>query len=783
VITTCPHPAELARIGRGADAGSCPADLAAHIEDCPGCRQFLERCAAGGLDSLITPWAAGPREDGPPPRIEGFAIERELGRGAAGVVYLAHSDLPRRPVALKALPGGRRAGPQERRRWLREAEAAAAVRHRHIVTLYDAIVTDDWFVLALEYVAGGTLADRLAGPLAPRAAARLVEAIAGAVQHIHRSGLLHLDLKPSNILLDGDPGAGWGGVIPKVTDFGIARAAESAATDTGGAGPGGTPAYMAPEQISKTRREMTVQADIHGLGAILYHMLTGRPPYRGATVLETIDQVQRQEPEPPRRINPGVPRDLETICLKCLYKDQGRRYSSAEALAADLSRWLDGRPISARPVSAAEKSWRWCRRRPVIAALAAALMLTLWVSFVTVVVLWRRAEANFQVSVEMVGDLVDVVAGGEDGLPKAMTLDRLIPLLEHQRKHLLALSSSRPADLRVAYRLASVEGQLGTDLMRAGRHEEARSVSLDSLARQEELIRRHPKEANARPYLAWCCWRLAEVSERRGDAESCIAYLERGVQLWAEAIRLSPNASWFAMLIEFRSDLAWHHYWRGDRERAVSLLVTNEREVDNPPVGCDGQSVAVWRLLARIDLAELLPRAAPIDGREGGNHRSGSLAPLSRLMAPTDAKQSAGDWARLAAEALGCGDPDPHAAARREAEDTHLIMGLLAARASRLRRSRDVQGAGRVAERMLALADRVVANHPDEPAAYLALSSAYAQIYKNGYDTDDMPSIEANMKRAHDAAQKALLLDLGSEKARHAVDDLQRRLAKLRPDD
>ncbi len=286
MLTCCPEPAELARLGRGADAGSCPPEWSAHIEDCPRCRDFLDRCAVRGLDSFDASRTAGTMAPGMLPSIDGFTIERELGRGAMGVVCLAHRDMPKRQVALKLLPGGRRAGSQERRQWLREAEAAAAVRHPHIVTLYEAIVTDDWFLLALEYVPGGTLGHRLTEPLLPRTAARMAEMIARAVHHIHRSGLLHLDLKPSNILLDGDGGAGWDGLVPKVTDFGIARAVDAAATDTGGALLGGTPSYMAPEQVTSPRIDMTAAADIHGMGAILYHMLTGRPPYQGATFLD-----------------------------------------------------------------------------------------------------------------------------------------------------------------------------------------------------------------------------------------------------------------------------------------------------------------------------------------------------------------------------------------------------------------------------------------------------------------------------------------------------------------
>ena len=367
--------------------------MASHIEQCPECQEFLKWRVQDGLEPL-TPRAAelpGPETI---PQIDGFTIERELGRGAMGVVYLARRDTPRRQVALKLLPGGRRAGPRERRQWLREAEAASLVRHPNVVTLYEVGEADDCFLLVLEYLPGGTLADRLSGPLPPVNAARLIETIARAVHHIHLHGQLHLDLKPSNILLDGEAGAGWEAIIPKVSDFGIARTADPGATDTAGVGAGGSPPYMAPEQITKPRKELSPSADIHALGAILYHMLTGMPPYRGATVLDTLEQVRNQEPVPPRRLIAQIPNDLETIALKRLEKNPSARYASAEAMADDLRRWLGGRPISARPVSPLENFWRRCRRRPVVAALTAALMLVLSIGFLIVIPLWRRAEAE-----------------------------------------------------------------------------------------------------------------------------------------------------------------------------------------------------------------------------------------------------------------------------------------------------------------------------------------------------------------------------------------------------
>ena len=333
-----------------------------------------------------------------------------------GVVYLAIGTGLDRPVALKILPGasGSDASTGPRRRWLREARAVSSIRHPNVVPLYDYGEADGWFYLVLEYVPGGTLKKRLTEPLPPRVAAGLMETIARAVGYLHGRGLLHLDLKPSNILLDCEENGPWDRVIPRISDFGLALSDDDAgASETSLAGIRGTPSYMAPEQAAGSRAGVGAAADIHALGAILYELLTGRPPFQGASTLETLDQVRGQEPVPPRRLNPKIPRDLETIALKCLEKNPSRRYASAEALADDLRRWLDGRPIKARPVSPVGQAWRWCRRQPVIAALAATLLLTLIGSFLGLLALLRRSEtlrsrseANYQVASRSLDELL-----------------------------------------------------------------------------------------------------------------------------------------------------------------------------------------------------------------------------------------------------------------------------------------------------------------------------------------------------------------------------------------
>ena len=269
----------------------------------------------------------------------------------------------------------------------------------------------------LEFVPGGTLKERLRGPLPPRAAAELMETIARAVTAVHAAGLLHLDLKPSNILLDSAPDGPWQDACSQGLRFRHRPAPGAIRTRRRRAWPGrrGTPSYMAPEQATASRADVGAAADIHALGAILYELLTGRPPFQGASTLETLDQVRGQKPVPPRRLNPKIPRDLETIALKCLEKNPSRRYASAEALADDLNRFLEGRPIKARPVSPIEHAWRWCRRQPVIAALAATLLLTLIGSFLGLLALLRRSEAqrarseaNYQVASRSLDELVSI---------------------------------------------------------------------------------------------------------------------------------------------------------------------------------------------------------------------------------------------------------------------------------------------------------------------------------------------------------------------------------------
>jgi serine/threonine protein kinase len=438
-MTFCPSDEQLARLLAGDLSTAEQDALARHVEGCASCQEQLARLtattdaetwqhaehppqgseaeeamlrrlkrmpppSAPGVDEQAT-WrtnaSPGAVEPGPAaaewPAVPGYEILGVLGRGGMGVVYEARQLALQRTVALKMVLPGNHANAKDLVRFRTEAEAIARLQHPNIVQIYDVGEAAGRPYFVLEFVAGGSLAQHLGGtpqPVCP--AAQLVETLARAVHAAHASGVVHRDLKPGNILLQTEratkdtnegkkPDSFFGSLVehatPKITDFGVAKCGAG-----GGAAPTligptvtgelvGTPSYMAPEQAKVPRQPVGPAADVYALGAILYELLTGRPPFKGQTPLETVLQVLHREPVPVTSLRPDVPRDLETICHKCLRKEPRQRYGSALELAEDLQRFLRHEPIRARPVPAVEKLWRWVRRHPAPAGLLAAGLL------------------------------------------------------------------------------------------------------------------------------------------------------------------------------------------------------------------------------------------------------------------------------------------------------------------------------------------------------------------------------------------------------------------------
>ncbi|MFO0810951.1 MAG: serine/threonine-protein kinase [Gemmataceae bacterium] len=422
-IDVCPAPATL----RDLLAGTAGPTVASHVESCPACQARLAALAGSPgsapatlLDShgeFLSKLGAGLSATAPP-TIPGYEILEELGRGGVGVVYKARQPALDRIVALKVLLGSGHETPAELERFQAEARAAGRLTHPGIVRVYE---VGEWCpfpdalprpYLCLEYVPGGSLDRAIARtPQPPRAAATIVKQVAEAVEAAHQAGLVHRDLKPANILLSQEEprtknqepttatAVSWNldlgswSLRPKVADFGLAKRfdADGGQTQTGTIL--GTPSYMAPEQARGWHRDIGPRTDVFSLGAILYEMLTGRPPFQGPTPLETVMQVTRVEPLPPRRLQPAVPRDLETICLKCLEKPPDRRYPSAAALADDLGRYLDGRPILARPIGVFGRAVKLARRHPLPAALTGLTAAVIVGSVVALAYAFRESEA------------------------------------------------------------------------------------------------------------------------------------------------------------------------------------------------------------------------------------------------------------------------------------------------------------------------------------------------------------------------------------------------------
>jgi serine/threonine protein kinase len=798
-MSVCSRLGEMRRVICESLGDDTLAAIDAHVRDCPDCQDELPKLAQDLRWAPSRPADPLP-EEGTFPPIDGFAFERELGRGGMGVVYLARKEALRsRPVALKVVPRAPGRSDAERRQWRDEAQALSLVSHPQVVTLFDAGETPAWRFLVLEYISGGSLEDRPRGPLPPRTAATLLAKIADGVAAIHRAGLVHLDLKPPNILLDCEPGTPLDRANPRVSDFGIARLLADPAL--AGDDPrttnlrAGTPSFMAPEQVRADRLRIGPATDIHALGAILYELLTGRPPFEGPSPTETMAHILEQEPVPPRRLIPRIPRDLETIALKCLEKDPSRRYASAGALADDLRRWLDGRPIAARPVSRPERAWRWCRRRPAVAALVVTLLLALWGGSFGMFLLWRkaesergraeservragaaqaRAEADLQRAAELLGRLVELNVGGRYSLPKVVTREDKISLLQLTRRNLLDLADRLPNREAMLLQLYLVNTRLGVTLAQESREDEARHVFECSLREAEDALRRFPDSSLPRGWLIDSLDQLAQLADRGKRPEEVEAFRARAISGAEEVFRAAPRVDALVTLLYHRRALTRMLADQGRRAEAKALILANRRAIEESPCQGGDERIVIEYLLNAIDSWHFGIHSS-LGPRIDGDRPPDALAMLG---SPEADRLPAEAWAELALRALRLAEkmcsvtlPESKSALRL----THALHDT----ASEQRSGRRLVPARQTADRMLALARLVVERNPEDSDAHLAVAVAYDEVCKNAWQVNDRATIARYLRLAIESNRRALEFSPDDERARATLESREQKLNDL----
>jgi len=532
-----------------------------------------------------------------------YEIVREIARGGMGVVFQARQNSLNRPVALKMILAGQLADDTDVRRFYIEAEAAANLDHPGIVPIYEVGQHEGQHYFSMGFVEGQSLSQRLARGLLPaREAAELIRRVSEAIEYAHRRGVIHRDLKPANILLDanGDP---------RVTDFGLAKKVQGDSGLTGSGQIMGTPSYMPPEQARGKRGDVGPAADVYALGATLYALVTGRPPFQAASVMDTVIQVISEDPVPPRRLNVSVPRDLETICLKCLEKERSRRYGSAAALGEDLRRFLVGEPVLARPVSQVERGWRWCKRNPWLAgAIGSAAALLVAVAVLSLRYAAdrnraatkiaglaadlkkenqiandearrasdeaRRANVEAQRAEEREVLAIDAVKKFRDAVHTHPELKNH-PELDSLRKALLKeplaffqmlrdqLQADRDASSGNLKRLADANFDLARTTEEIGSIPDAIRSYAESIALHDRIGRDRPADIGCQNHLAQSHNSIGLLLRATGRPAEALSSLRRGLEIFERLARENPS------VVQFEDDLAGGYLNIGNVLRAT----------------------------------------------------------------------------------------------------------------------------------------------------------------------------------------------------------------------
>lgn len=794
-MTACPSLDELLRLDFERLGDEMFADLEEHLETCDRCRRTLDEALTGAF-------ARGPAAV--LPSLPGFVVDRELGRGAMGVVYLATRREDGRRVALKFLGGG----PDDRARWRREAGAMRRLDHPGIVRLLDVIDDEPRFCLVLEYVPGGRLEDRLDEAPDPRSAAAVVESIARAIERVHEAGFLHLDLKPTNVLLVEGFDVPLEHARPKVADFGLVLPwGDPEATWTRAVGPRGTPSYMAPEQLIMDRDTIGPAADVYAIGAILYRMLAGRPPFLAANQVETYFQLRDRDPVPPRRLNPDVPPPLETICLACLHKDPARRYRSAAALADDLRRFLAGRRIAMRPTPRAVRAARWCRRNRAVAGLSLALsaaVVTLGATlFVVQAARLRSArdeqaraeqeladlEKNLPLLYHVLGSYHDFdFAGAVMDVDGDVSMEHLLTLMSQYRERLRSIRASGSIGLANLGTLGQLDFALADLYRRRTKRPAAEVMALldEACAAYREAVRRAPGVVSFRKGLAWAEIASANLEIDRMAFDQVAGHAERAAALIGGLPTPTIDRPILHAIAAINLVLAEQHFLRREVAATRRWLRVNERlfglgspEVVREPIVCYVRAVTALGLGDESAALRALEVAGLGLGPGPAENEAQAFAAHWFQYRLGDPNALDGRSDRSAGGAIALIEADAVAFGIDEATTARFLDAVFCRIGTAQRAARELDAADRTADDYVAIARELAARRPGEATYAAMIASAYQQKAKNGWKRADVAEVERWLRRSVEATRRAAAMAAEDDEYRTLLADRERRLAEL----